>query len=181
MQSSGTKLTITAEDRAGNVSNPTTITVVAQKIETERVKGTNRLATAIEISKLGWKDGLETTEKAVILARADNPADALSAASFSGIKDAPILLTYSNTISSRVIDEMKRLNAKTVYVLGGEKAISRSVVNTLNSNGFYVERISGINRYQTAHNINRIAGTAKNSRAMEQLLQMHYQLPPILQ
>lgn len=130
-----------------------------------RVSGSDRLSTAIEISKKGWPSGLEG-ERVVIVARADNPADALSAASLSGSKDAPILLTYSNTISSKVLDEIKRLSAVKVYVLGGEKAISNTVVNTLKSKGLEVVRISGSKRYQTASNINKVAGTDTNSRAI---------------
>lgn len=49
----------------------------------ERVKGDTRYETAIAISKKGWPNGLETSEKAVVLARADNPADALAAASLA--------------------------------------------------------------------------------------------------
>ncbi|KKI91291.1 hypothetical protein WQ54_15520 [Bacillus sp. SA1-12] len=130
-----------------------------------RVSGSDRLATAIEISKKGWPSGLDG-ERVVILARADNPADALSAASLSGAKNAPILLTYPNTISTKVLDEIRRLNTVKVYVLGGEKAISNTVVNTLKSKGLEVERISGSERYQTAYNINREAGTDTNTRAI---------------
>ncbi|MCM3654315.1 cell wall-binding repeat-containing protein [Metabacillus litoralis] len=130
-----------------------------------RVSGSDRLSTAIEISKKGWPSGL-VGEKVVILARADNPADALSAASLSGAKDAPILLTYSNTISNKVLDEIKRLNTVKVYVLGGEKAINNNVVNTLKSKGLEVVRISGSERYQTAFNINKEAGTDSNTKAI---------------
>ncbi|MGM7724649.1 cell wall-binding repeat-containing protein [Metabacillus sp. Hm71] len=130
-----------------------------------RISGSDRLSTAIEISKKGWPSGL-AGERVVILARADNPADALSAASLSGAKDAPILLTYTNTISTKVLDEIRRLNTLKVYVLGGEKAISNTVVNTLKSKGLEVERIYGSERYQTAYYINREAGTDTNTRAI---------------
>ncbi|MGN7943252.1 cell wall-binding repeat-containing protein [Virgibacillus sp. 6R] len=130
-----------------------------------RVSGADRLSTAIEISKRGWPSGLDG-ERIVILARADNPADALSAASLSGAKDAPILLTYPNSISNKVLDEIRRLNTKKVYVLGGEQAISNTVINTLKSKGLEVERISGSQRYQTAFNINKEAGSDSNTRAI---------------
>lgn len=132
----------------------------------KRINGSDRLSTAIEISKRGWPNGLDSSEKAVIIARADNPADALSAASLSSVKDAPILLTFSDTISWRVLKELDRLNVSKVYVLGGEQAINRKVVATLQSKKYKVERISGSGRYQTAANINKVAGTSKKTKAI---------------
>lgn len=81
----------------------------------ERISGKSRIDTAIEISQKGWAYLTEAEEKAVILARADNPADALAAASLSGVKDAPILLTYPNEIEPAVLKEIKRLETKFTY------------------------------------------------------------------
>ncbi|MED4202126.1 cell wall-binding repeat-containing protein, partial [Priestia megaterium] len=99
-----------------------------------RLAGTDRLDTSIQISKTGWPTGLTSSEKAVILARSDNPVDALSAASLAGVKDAPILLTNTNSLDSRVLSEINRLGATKVYVLGSTGAISESVENTLKAN-----------------------------------------------
>lgn len=131
----------------------------------ERIAGPDRLSTAIEISKEGWPNGL-IGGRVVILARADNPADALSAASLAGVKDAPILLTFTDSISTKVLDEIKRLYASKVYVLGGEQAIGNNIVNTLKSRGLNVERISGSGRYQTASNINKVAKVNLNNKAI---------------
>lgn len=88
----------------------------------ERISGDNRIETAIQISMYGWEQA-----ENVILARADNPADALSSASLSGALDAPILLTYPNNLSNSVLDEINRLGASTVYLLGGTGAISAEI------------------------------------------------------
>lgn len=129
-----------------------------------RIKGDTRLQTAIKISEFAWPDGLDSTEKSVILARADEPADALSAASLAGVKDAPILLTYSNQISDEVISEIKRLGTQKVYILGGTVAISSNVENKLKTVVSNVERINGATRYETAKKINEVAGLNSNSK-----------------
>ncbi len=132
----------------------------------ERIAGTNRLETAIEVSKKGWPNGLDNTDKSVILARSDNPADALSAASLAGAKDAPILLTAPGHISNIVLEEMDRLGTEKVYVLGGKGAIQGEVVKTLNKHNYSTKRVHGTNRFETAAAINKEAGTSQSNRAI---------------
>ncbi|MCA0987490.1 cell wall-binding repeat-containing protein [Guptibacillus algicola] len=132
----------------------------------ERLKGKDRYATAIEIAKEGWPNGLDSNEKAVVLARADDPADALAAASLAGVKDAPILLTSTSRVPSSVMQEIARLGTEKVYALGGTAAISNSVVSQLSGQGYEVERVSGKNRFSTAAAINEEAGTASNTEAI---------------
>lgn len=126
----------------------------------ERVSGSNRIETAIQISQTGW----ETAEN-VIVARADNPADALSSASLSGSIDAPILLTDPNTLQQNVIDEIRRLNAKNIYILGGTGAVSGRVELSLKSLG-KVKRLGGPTRFETASIINNEAKTSLNTKAI---------------
>ncbi|WP_409252114.1 cell wall-binding repeat-containing protein [Bacillus sp. SCS-153A] len=122
-----------------------------------RFAGKSRLDTAIEVSKRGWPTGLTfPPEQAVILARADDPADALAASSLSGAKDAPILLTYPTKIDQAVLDELNRLKPENIYLLGGTSAIHPTVENKLNTLGYNVERIAGTNRFETAGKINDI-------------------------
>ncbi|WP_421381670.1 cell wall-binding repeat-containing protein [Bacillus salacetis] len=136
------------------------------KFDFNRISGETRLGTAINVSQTGWPDGLTTDEKAVVLARADDPADALAAASLAGVKDSPILLTYPKSLDDSVLIELTRLGAKKVYLLGGTSAISNTVETTLKSHNFTVQRIEGANRYETAFNINKTAGTSNNTKAI---------------
>jgi putative cell wall-binding protein len=131
-----------------------------------RLSGQTRLDTAIEISKKGWPSGLKSTEKSVILARADNPADALAASSLSGVKEAPILLTYSTKIDQSVLDELTRLNAQKIYILGGKAAIQPAVESELSDLGYTVERVAGATRFETAAKINEVAGTSTSTKAI---------------
>jgi putative cell wall-binding protein len=131
-----------------------------------RLSGQTRLDTAIEVSKKGWPNRLNSTEKSVILARADNPADALAASSLSGVKEAPILLTYSTKIDQSVLDELNRLNAQKIYILGGQAAIQSEVENKLVDLDYSVERVHGATRFETAARINEVAGTSTSTKAI---------------
>ncbi len=133
---------------------------------TKRIFGETRIHTAVEISKEGWPNGLSHSERAVIIARADNPADALSAAGLVGVKDAPILLTYPNRLDSITVNEIRRLNAAKIYVLGGPAAISYTVENQLKELGITVQRISGSDRFETAYKINQEAGLLNSNEAL---------------
>lgn len=79
-----------------------------------------------------------------LLSLVQSPADALSSASLSGVKYAPILLAYANTIESKVLEEIRRLSAQKVYILGGTEAISENVVNSIKTVVSNVQRLSGI-------------------------------------
>lgn len=119
----------------------------AEKKSIERIEGSTRYDTSIEVSKQGWKTG--SVDK-VILASGQNFADTLSGVPLASEWDTPILLTPSNRIFAKTITEIKRLGAKEVVILGGEAAVSENVVKTLKNEGLSVERIKGANRYETA-------------------------------
>ncbi len=126
-----------------------------------RIAGNDRISTAIAISEAGWD-----TSDTLIIARADNPADALAAASLSGKKEAPILLTYTNSLPQNVIREMRRLEVSKVFLLGGNSAISIEIEKSIKKEGYNVERISGKDRFETAANINKTANTDTYSKAI---------------
>jgi putative cell wall-binding protein len=63
----------------------------------------------------------------VVLARADVYADALVAAPLARRLSAPILLTGSDGLDARVAQELGRLNAHRVFVMGGTAALSEQV------------------------------------------------------
>lgn len=113
-----------------------------------RLSGDNRYATAAAISR-------ETYDKSdtVVLAYGMNYADALAGVPLAKKLDAPILLSNKDSISDETLNEIKRLGAKNVVILGGKGVISENIVNTLEKNGINkknIERICGENRYKTA-------------------------------
>ncbi|WP_299093787.1 cell wall-binding repeat-containing protein [uncultured Metabacillus sp.] len=111
-----------------------------------RISGIDRYKTAVQISKAGW--GQANT---VILARGDMFPDALAGGPLAYKYDAPILLTHNNKLTPVTKEEIKRLKAKNVIILGGVGAISDTVKKTIETElKLPVERISGINRFETS-------------------------------
>ena len=120
--------------------------------EVSRIYGDNRFETALGIAEEMKKNlGVEKFST-IMLASGANFADALSGAYLANIKNAPILLCYNDTYDAKTVEYVKE-NLKsggTVYILGGEKAVSGSVDAMLNAAGiFNVKRLAGENRFET--------------------------------
>lgn len=115
--------------------------------QTSRLAGSTRFETALEISRAGWAKA-----PTVVLARGDDFPDALAGAVLanSASGKGPLLLTDSSSLSAGVLEEIKRLGAQKVYILGGTGAVSLTVESTLKAQNLTVERLSGVDRYQTA-------------------------------
>jgi spore germination protein YaaH/putative cell wall-binding protein len=115
--------------------------------ESTRLAGQTRYETAVKISQAGWQ-----TASSVVLARGDDFPDALagSVLANSANVNGPLLLTESTRLTPVVLAEILRLQAQTVYILGGTGAISSAVETTLINNNFRVIRIQGKDRYETA-------------------------------
>ncbi|MBU5485610.1 cell wall-binding repeat-containing protein [Clostridium sp. MSJ-11] len=112
-----------------------------------RVYGKDRIETSIEISKEGWKTGSQTA----IIAQGYNYADALCAAPLAKKYNAPIMLTSQYSLSEDIIKELKRLNVKNVYIIGGPKVVSEKVDEQLKSiNITNITRLYGDTRYETS-------------------------------
>jgi putative cell wall-binding protein len=125
--------------------------------EDKRIAGSGRYETAVEISKKGWPNGADT----VILARGDLFPDALAGAPLAYKLDGPILLTSSKKLPSSTKQEIKRLKAKKVIILGGSKAILDSVKKEILDMNIKVERIAGSDRYGTSVEIAKRLGASK--------------------
>ena len=108
--------------------------------------GDNRYDTALKIVQEGW-----ITSDSVIIARGDDLSDALASAPLAYVKDkAPILLTKTDAIPDGVLDELVRLGATKVTIVGGTGAVSEAVEAELKATGVTVERLSGANRFATS-------------------------------
>ncbi|MDQ0227169.1 SpoIID/LytB domain-containing protein [Metabacillus niabensis] len=136
----------------------------------QRINGDDRIETSIEISKELYPNGFSSSHpyKTVFIATRSQYADALSAGPLAyQYGNAPILLTDSKSLSTKIVNEITRLKATNVIVLGGNTAVSDTVVqqikqiNTIADNN--VQRVYGDNRYETNAEINKrlknIAGT----------------------
>lgn len=112
----------------------------------ERLSGDTRIETAVAISREGWPQGA----KNVVLASSQSYADALAATPLAYRLDAPILLTAGDKeLEKAVQEELSRLGAQEVYIVGGASVISSDILEEL-TNSFITRRIAGDTRYQTA-------------------------------
>ncbi len=127
--------------------NGNTFKVISQPLT--RFAGAGRFDTSKTISAEG---GFKSA-KTVVLAYGLNYADALAGVPLATKLNAPILLTNKDSIPDEVLGEIKRLGAKEVVVLGGEGAISKNVVKTLQNNKLTVKRYAGTSRFGTATKI----------------------------
>lgn len=114
-----------------------------------RISGKDRITTSVEISKSAY-----TTSENVVLASGFNFADALSAGQLASALNAPLLLSSQNKLDSKTKNEIERLKAKKVYVVGGDNAISKSGVDkNLQSSNINVTRLEGQDRYSTSQKV----------------------------
>jgi len=130
-----------------------TMRVQASPIE-KRLGGSDRFDTSVRISVDQW-----VQSDNVILVSGRNYPDALCASPLSKKFDAPILLTETTELDTRVLGEIKRLGAKNVYIIGGSGVVGTAVENTLKGLGINVIRIAGINRYETSIEVAKYLGT----------------------
>lgn len=114
-----------------------------------RIAGNDYWDTAAEISKKVFR-----SSSSAVLARGDDFADAMSATGLAGALEdgegAPILLTARDELSGAALNELRRLGAKTVYLIGGKVAISDRVEAALKAAKFSVKRIAGNESYDTS-------------------------------
>ncbi|KUP06872.1 hypothetical protein Q75_07165 [Bacillus coahuilensis p1.1.43] len=127
-------------------------------VSTTRLSGSSRYSTAVSISKQGFEKSDQ-----VVIARGDSFPDALAGVPYAYKLNAPILLTNGSELPSDTINEIKRLEAKKVTILGGEAAVSTSVERYIkNTLKLSVERIAGTDRFETAVKINEKLTPTKN-------------------
>lgn len=120
-----------------------------------RLAGNDRYSTAVEISKYGCSG----QSGYAILATGNDFPDALSAAPLAKKYNAPILLTNKDKMPEVTISELKRLQVKNVYIIGGTGVISSNVENELEKMGISYIRIQGNDRYETSVKIAEQLGT----------------------
>ena len=123
---------------------------------TGRIDGRDRIETAINISKKNYDKA-----KSVIVVRHDLFPDSMTASVLAKLKDAPILLNPTDKLDSRVGDEIKRLGAQEIIIVGGQNSVSEKVREELKAYDAdkNVERIAGDDRYGTSEMVaKRVVG-----------------------
>ncbi len=135
-----------------------TVGVLQGYTHKERI-GSNTIDNAglsVEVAQKGWP-----ASPYVILTRDDDFADAMTAVPLSKKYDAPILMTATQQLDRKVLQEMRDLQVGTVLIVGGEGAISGQIEQQLLDAGLKTERIAGSDRYETAVRIAEKLGASE--------------------
>ncbi|WP_131104539.1 cell wall-binding repeat-containing protein [Ornithinimicrobium sufpigmenti] len=111
-----------------------------------RVGGTNRYATAAAMAAY-----YPAGRARVYLASGEDYPDALAGAALAGHEHMPLLLTRQDRLDQATVDQLRRLDAQEIVVLGGSGAVSDAVAQQAASHstsGTY-RRLAGDDRYAT--------------------------------
>lgn len=111
----------------------------------EQLVGADRADTAVKISKDGWKSA-----ETVILVNDSAIPDALTATPLAYAKNAPILLTAKGGLTKVTANEIKRLGAKDVIMIGGDAVLPAKIENDLKALKVKTDRVKGSTREETA-------------------------------
>ncbi|WLR41291.1 cell wall-binding repeat-containing protein [Bacillus carboniphilus] len=109
-------------------------------INFNRIAGKNRYETAIKVAEEVDPDPSE-----IVVATGEEFADALSIAPIAASQGMPVILTESDRVVEEVGLYISQKNIDKSYIIGGEKAINRSVAGHFPNR----ERIFGKDRYET--------------------------------
>ncbi|MCL2504131.1 MAG: cell wall-binding repeat-containing protein [Coriobacteriia bacterium] len=114
-----------------------------------RVSAPNRYETAVKVSQAAFPS-VGDAKAAVIVNGADERfPDALTAAGLAGVAEGPVLLVQGGSVPQVVAEEIRRLQVSKLYVVGGEPAVSESVLSSLAGIVPDTERVAGVDRYGT--------------------------------
>lgn len=116
----------------------------------ERWSGSDRYSTSAEISARTFAPGVP----AVFIASGTNFPDALSGAAAAGAMSSPLLLTYPDSLSPQIVEELRRLRPGTIHVLGGDQVVTGDVFTSLEEFA-PVRRLAGDDRYATSVEISK--------------------------
>lgn len=122
-----------------------------------RLAGPTRVETAAEVAlEMGLAGG------SVLVARADDWADAATGGAWAAAAGIPVLLTDTDRLPEATADELIAGGYDHIHVLGGTAAVSEDVVRDLSSYAT-VTRVHGASRDATAVAIARTSGAISGS------------------
>jgi len=119
--------------------------------DVSRIHGNNRYRTAVEISRKAFSNS--QSAEAVVLTRGDDFPDALAGSPFAYHSNGSLLLTPADRLHDDAAAEIERVLQPdgTIYILGGDAAISAEVQEEIEENFTHeVKRLAGDDRYETA-------------------------------
>lgn len=110
-----------------------------------RLWGADRYTTNQAAVRSGW-----ASADTVVLVSGEVWPDALSAAPLARAYGAPVVVTRTKSLSASARDEIARLKARNVVIVGGPNSVSLGVQSAVSAMGVSVSRVYGSDRYRTA-------------------------------
>ncbi|MBW3659083.1 MAG: cell wall-binding repeat-containing protein [Actinobacteria bacterium] len=124
--------------------------------ETRRIAGSNRFATAAEISQAAFETGSDV----VFVASGHDFRDALAAAPAAAAFTAPMLLTAPTALPDATEEELRRLTPQRIVVVGSTDDVSDGVVARLRDLAPEVLRIGDPDDEVTSAEVSRATFTS---------------------
>ncbi|MCJ1694986.1 cell wall-binding repeat-containing protein [Rathayibacter caricis] len=130
-------------------------------LQVDRLAGKDRQETAVKISQATFKADVPV----VYIATGGNFPDALSAAPAAAKQGGPLLLVDRDSMSQPVRDELARLKPAKIVVVGSAQSVSDSLGRELARYTKSIQRIGGVDRYDTSRKIIAYAFPQGSSKA----------------
>jgi putative cell wall-binding protein len=131
---------------AGNPSAKPNGGAVPSSVEVDRYAGSDRYATAAQVSAAHYSPGVPVA----YVATGANFPDALAGGVPAALRGGPVLLVSRDQVPPATAAELDRLNPGEIVVLGGTGVVSDGVAAALSAYSGTVRRLAGPNRYATA-------------------------------
>ncbi|AZV55845.1 cell wall-binding repeat-containing protein [Clostridium sp. AWRP] len=135
-------------------SKTTVINAQSQSPTITRLSGPNRYSTNMKIADYGWSGHSDCA----IIVSGENFPDAICAAPLSIKYNAPLLMTYGNTLSPEIQYKLTSLGVKNIFLIGGTGAVSNEIENELTQKNLNVKRLGGATRIETSIEIAKEIG-----------------------
>lgn len=145
--------TATPTTAAGTTTVPA-VTTAGVGFAVERLAGSNRYATAVELSRKFFAPGVPVA----IVSTGANFPDGLSAGPAADQLGGPVLFVTRDSVPSVTRTELGRLRPQRILVVGGSSAVSETVRGELDSlTAGSATRLSGSDRFVTSAAVSRHA------------------------
>jgi len=128
-------------------------------LTTSRLAGADRFVTSVELSKSLYTGPVPV----VYITTGASFPDALSAAPAAAAQGGPLLLTYPGEIPASVRTELARLQPAKIVVVGGDVAVSPTVVQQLREIQGNLTVLAGVDRFETSRLIAQYAFAGSRS------------------
>ncbi|MWV50481.1 hypothetical protein GRS96_14505 [Rathayibacter sp. VKM Ac-2803] len=130
-------------------------------VAVSRLAGSDRQGTAVEISKATFGANVPV----VYVATGGNFPDALSAGPAAAKQGGPLLLVDRDSMTQAVRDELTRLKPAKIVVVGSALSVSDALKNDLAEYTKSIQRIGGVDRYDTSKQIIQYAFPQGSTKA----------------